>query len=155
MTPIPTPKIRNIAAAPKAIDNVKGSAVLMMSQTGRLFWNDVPKQGQLHQYLPLGGPISRPATSPFMYSRYWTTRGLSRPRETRACAMRSGVQPLPQELAATSDGPAKNSRKVTMLVAMSSAIRARKRRIRNLSIVARVGWPPPVAEASPTRPPTP
>ena len=95
-----------------------------------------------------GGPISRPATSPFMYCKYWTTRGLSRPRATLACAMRSGVQPLPHESAAGSAGPAKNSRKVTMLVAMSSAIRARKRRIRNLSIFARVGWPPPVAGAS-------
>ena len=57
--------------------------------------------------------------------------------------MRSGVEPLPQELAATSDGPAKNSRKVTMLVAIEQRDQGQKRRIRNLSIVARVGWPRP------------
>ena len=86
VTPIPTPKIRNIAAAPIAIDNVKGSAV----------FDDVPDRpivlerrteagASCTRYLPLGGPISRPATSHFMYSRYWTTRGLIEAEGTRAC----------------------------------------------------------------------
>ena len=69
--------------------------------------------------------------------------------------MRSGVQPLPHESAAGSAGPAKNSRNVTMLVAISSAIRARKRRIRNLSIVRESGLAPAQGGSQPTRPPTP
>src|SRR5256885_1300932 len=104
MTPSPTPTVRIRMEAPAARDNVAGNRSASVDVTDSWFTKEYPRQGAAHQV----APKCRPAKIPRRNCQYWLSSGRSTPRLWRIAARVCGVQVLPQDSRAGSEGRAKN-----------------------------------------------